>query len=91
MVADARVRQFYDPARHVGQAIAAGLGGAGQVAWDIYLFYTKEAFWGAVAPPPVRYVHQLGDWWAAPAYRRHGAALVAALRETMQQVAQPAD
>jgi hypothetical protein len=35
---DACVRHFHDPDRLAGEAIATRLGGAGKIAWDIYLF-----------------------------------------------------
>jgi hypothetical protein len=34
---DHRVDHFYDADRSAGRAIARGLGGEGDVAWDIYL------------------------------------------------------
>jgi hypothetical protein len=46
LVADPRVRHFYDGQRLVGRAIAAALGmdgAAGEIAWDRYLFYGRDA------------------------------------------------
>lgn len=63
---DARVVQYYDPNKLTGSVIAEGLGaGAGQIAWDIYLFYDGNARWGTQPPPPAEWAHQLGDTnWA---------------------------
>jgi hypothetical protein len=64
IIDDVRVRQFHDPERRAGKAIAASLGGQGQIAWDIYLFYASGSEWGARPPVPEAWVHQLSADWA---------------------------
>src|SRR5216117_1476563 len=89
LVADPRVRHFYDGERRTGRAIASSLGtggAAGQIAWDMYLFYDRQARWsadGVDAPPrPVDWLHQLrGRAWADPRRYHWGEALASALRE----------
>ncbi len=83
IVADPRVRHFYDPDRQAGKAIAEVLGWKGHIAWDIYLFYAQDAVWGHLPPEPGTYMHQLRDGWATQAHFRRGDALVEALQTTM--------
>ena len=83
LVADPSVSQFYDPSRQVGHAIAASLGAAGQVAWDIYLFYPAGREWAAAPPAPVDWAHQLGGRsWADAGRYRSGPGLVDQLRRS---------
>ena len=85
---DPRVKQFYDPDRKSGYAIAKDLlyEDAGP-AWDIYLYYDKDAQWTDQPPKPVDWVHQLGGGRRADAARfRPGQRLVAALRESTGKV-----
>lgn len=58
---DPRVTQFHDPDRKSGFAIAKDLlyENAGP-AWDIYLYYDKDAQWTDAPPKPIEWVHQLG-------------------------------
>ena len=87
LVPDKRVRHFYDAERQAGRAIARSLGtdgAAGQVAWDMYLFYDRRARWHAEhaeAPPaPTDWVHQQrGRAWADERRWRWGEDLTAAL------------
>lgn len=81
LVADPSVSQFYDPSLRVGHAIAASLGAAGRIAWDIYLFYPAGGEWTGAPPPPVDWMHQLGPRsWADGGRYSRGAALVDHLR-----------
>lgn len=59
IIDDPRVRHFHDPARRVGEAVAASLGWEDYVAWDIYLFYEAGTRWLEAPPPPAYYAHQL--------------------------------
>lgn len=80
---DPRVKQFHDPQRRAGRAIAEGLlnEGAGP-AWDVYLFYDGDAVWAEAPPEPLDWVHQLGGARRADPQRfRPGAQLPAALAE----------
>ena len=92
---DPRVRQYYDPrgSHLAGKAFAHGLirEGAG-VAWDVYMFYDKDARWDEDSPPkPIDYVHQLdGAGRADPKRFRAGEELVTALREIMERAGQSA-
>lgn len=87
---DPRVRHFHDPvSTHLaGKAFAEGLIAKGRgVAWDIYLFYGKDAEWGDGPPAPTEYLHQLGGGRRADAKQfRTGADLVKALHEAMHKV-----
>lgn len=85
---DARVDQYYDPNKLVGGAIAEGLGARpGEIAWDIYLFYDKTAGWGEQPPPPIEWVHQLGDSsWADPGRFYTGDGLYQALENSMDEL-----
>ena len=85
---DPRVKQFHDPDRQSGYAIAKDLlyDNAGP-AWDIYLYYDKDAQWTDQPPKPVDWVHQLGGGRRAEAARfRPGQRLVDALRESTGKV-----
>lgn len=85
---DPRVKQFHDPARRAGWAIAAGLleKDAGP-AWDVYLFYGDDALWEDGPPEPVEWYHQLGGARRAePSRFRAGKELIAALQEATGRV-----
>ncbi|MEE8153401.1 MAG: cation transporter [Phycisphaerales bacterium] len=85
---DPRVKQFYDPDRKSGYAIAKDLlyENAGP-AWDIYLYYDKDAQWTDQPPKPIDWVHQLGgERRADPARFRPGQQLVKALRDATDTV-----
>ena len=87
---DPRVRQFHDPraTRLAGKAFAHGLirEGAG-VAWDIYMFYDKDARWDENPPKPIDYMHQLGGGRRADAERFHsGDELVSELHKSMKRL-----
>ncbi len=87
---DARMRQFYDPRRRAGRAIAESLGWSEEVAWDVYLFYYPGERWAELPPKPVAWVHQLGGWAVAPAdHFRTGEELGRALRTEMERAFSP--
>jgi len=76
-IRDPRVHHFHDPQKRAGAAVAASLGSAGEMAWDIYLFYAAGISWQDGLPPPSAWAHQLKDSsWADPAHYHHGADLV---------------
>jgi hypothetical protein len=59
-----RVAHFFERDIGLGQMINKSLGwpletGGEQGAWDIYLFYGKDARWTDTLPVPARYHHQL--------------------------------
>lgn len=79
---DERARQFYDPARRAGKAIADSVGAPGELGWDMYLFYGRGQIWRAKPPPARIWVHQLKpSAWADPARFRAGPDLVRTLRD----------
>jgi hypothetical protein len=94
-IRDSRVRHFFDPraTRRAGNAIAKGLlnDGAGP-AWDIYLFYDREAEWKDDPPKPADWMHQLGGGQRADPARFHiGEKLVVELRRSFERMMQPND
>ncbi len=64
---DPRVRQFYDPKKLVGRAVARGLGHDG-TAWDTYLFYAGETAWTDLPPRPFLWLAQARDQVRASAW-----------------------
>lgn len=81
-IRDPRVRHFYDPDKLAGNAVAASLGGEGETACDVYLFYEQNAVWQHRPPVPVAWAHQLMDCsWADPSRIRCGDDLVSELRQ----------
>lgn len=82
---DPRVTQYYDPAKDVGLKVAENLGAEpGEVAWDVYLFYDRQAEWSEQLPGAVDWVHQLsGSRWAEPGRLFQGEQLANKLREIM--------
>lgn len=83
---DVRVRQFHDPERRAGKAIAASLGGQGKIAWDIYLFYASGSDWSARPPVPAEWVHQLSADWADQTRFHWEGHLVTKLDEIMSRL-----
>lgn len=75
------VRQFHDPNRLIGKAIAESLGSNKGIAWDIYLFYKKENLWKETPPQPLYWLHQLDDLWAGIRHYAWGNDLPVKLRE----------
>ncbi len=88
---DARVEQFYDAGHHAGKAIAAGLRGRREIAWDIYLFYPAGSLWQNAPPLPKAWMHQLSASWAPAVYRRCGADLAEHLHTTMDRLTRRGD
>ncbi len=79
--------QFHDPKRLLGQEIAKGIGGHGNTAWDMYLFYPSGRLWGEEPAEPAEWLHQLRDGaWAGPTRFRWGEALAPALREATDRL-----
>lgn len=86
-IREPRVRHFYDAQKVVGRAIARSLGGDGQIAWDIYLFYETGVTWQQRPPEPVAWAHQLAACdWADTAHRRCGEDLLKELRRVMDNL-----
>ena len=77
------VRQFCDPTKRSGEAVAASLGWKDQVAWDTYLFYEAGCKWIEGPPPPAYYSHQL-PW--DPLHFRTGDDLVRELHEATKRL-----
>ncbi len=65
-LAQSRIQWFDDPERRLGKLVAASLGGAGQIAWDVYIGFDAQARWIESMPPARDWVHQLSDRWADP-------------------------
>lgn len=87
---DPRVRHFYDPEERVGEAIAASLGGEGQIAWDIYLFYEPGSVWEGELPAPIGWAHQLTVCeWADAAHQHCGERLPDELYRIMSAFSKP--
>jgi hypothetical protein len=85
---DARVVQFYDPAKLTGRALAERFGAkAEEIAWDVYLFYDGEAKWGEQFPQPTEWAHQLGrSSWADSGRFHPGDELYQELQDIMQDL-----
>ncbi len=83
IIVDRRVRHFHDPRQRLGAAVANGLEWAGQIAWDIYLFYDKDSRWTEGPPAPLDFMHQC-RW--EPTHFRTGDDLVLGLRKAMQKM-----
>ena len=85
---DPRLKQFHDPNQRTGRAFARDLlYPGGGVAWDVYLYYDKDAVWNDTLPEPVEWYHQLGGGRRAdPALFRPGKKLPIALREATSRL-----
>lgn len=85
---DPRIRQFWDPERRIGSAVATSLGGRPRrVAWDVYLVYDRGAVWRDGLPAPFDWAHQMtGTDWASMDHYFHGDNLGAALRAIMARL-----
>jgi len=70
----------------VGKTIANSVGWSGNVAWDIYLFYSPFAEWRETPPKPVYWMHQLTDGWASKEKYRTGDDLKNELLISMDKV-----
>lgn len=57
----ARVPQFWDGTRRLGEEVGRSVGAPGWTAWDIYLFYDRGARWtDAGLPGPAAWLAQAG-------------------------------
>ena len=83
---DRRVQHFYDKNKDVGKIIANNVGWAGNVAWDIYLFYMPFVEWTETPPKPVYWMHQLTDGWATKDKYRTGDGLKNELFISMEKL-----
>jgi len=89
-IPDARACHYFDPDREAGRALASRMGGHGQIAWDIYLFFPPGVTWEDKAPLPIDWVHQLGDTaWADPVRCHRGEDLVVALEGLLHRWSPP--
>ncbi|HVC32922.1 MAG TPA: hypothetical protein VNL16_05380 [Chloroflexota bacterium] len=87
LFAQPMVRHFWDADRQVGSAVARSLGGPGDAACDIYLFFAPDIAWIGEPPSPTAWLHQLGDrGWADPGRYRTGADLVESLALLRRQL-----
>ena len=83
---DSRIQHFYDNNKDVGKSIANSVGWAGNVAWDIYLFYMPFVEWTETPPKPVYWMHQLTDGWATKDKYRTGDDLKNELFISMEKL-----
>ena len=58
LIADPRVRHYWDGAQRVGRAYENPLG-LSQPAWDVWMLFDRSASWSAEPPEPVWWEHQL--------------------------------
>ena len=83
---DSRIQHFYDKNKDVGKTIANSVGWAGNVAWDIYLFYMPFVEWTETPPKPVYWMHQLTDGWVTKDKYRTGDGLKDELFISMEKL-----
>jgi hypothetical protein len=86
---DPRVSHYFDPRRtHLaGKALAHGIVHAGRgPAWDVYLFYDREAEWDDEPPAPTQWCHQLSGGQRADPARFAGGIVAERLHETMHEL-----
>ncbi len=83
---DPRIHWFHDPRQRAGKAVAAALGGRGEIAWDVYLFFNRNVHWQSALPEPHGWAHQLGDPWAARASFHPGDQLYPELYRLLMEV-----
>lgn len=84
-----RIRQFYDPAKRSGKAIAKSIGYEDRIAWDIYLFYSAGAKWIENPPAPNDWLHQLSENWIDRERYHTGDDLGRELSVTTKKFLQP--
>jgi mercuric ion transport protein len=53
--------QFFDAENKFGDVAAKAISPSGEQAWDIYMFFDKDAQWKKNMPRPFEYAHQLGQ------------------------------
>ena len=80
-------RWFHDSNHRAGRTIAASLGAEGSIAWDVYLFYGRDAEWKDGLPQPRGWVHQLDASWADLAHHQHGDQLEPELAKLFHEIA----
>jgi hypothetical protein len=85
-LSDKRIQHFYDQDQIVGKKIANSVGWAGNVAWDIYLFYAPNIDWTDLPPKPNHWMHQLTDDWAKNDHYRTGDDLKNELLLSMEKL-----
>ena len=85
-LSDSRIQHFYDNKKTTGKTIADSVGWAGNVAWDIYLFYRPFAEWTEIPPRPEYWMHQLTDGWATMDKYRTGNDLKNELFISMEKL-----
>jgi hypothetical protein len=83
---DLRISHFYDTNKTIGKTIAESVGWAGNIAWDIYLFYAPGAEWIDAPPRPDYWMHQLSDAWAKNEHYRTGTDLQNELFASLQNL-----
>jgi len=80
---DYRIKHYYDNNKAVGKTIADCVGWAGNIAWDVYLFYLPLVKWTETPPKPKYWMHQLTDDWASKDKYRTGNELKTELSVSM--------
>jgi len=85
-LSDSRIQHFYDNNKAVGKTIADSVGWAGNVAWDIYLFYRPFVEWIETPPKPIYWMHQVSDGWATRDNYRTGGDLKNELFVSMERL-----
>ena len=83
---DDRLHHFYDNTKTAGKAIADSVGWSGNVAWDIYLFYSPINIWAVAPPKPEFWMHQLKDDWATKDMYRTGDDLKNELSASLEKL-----
>jgi len=83
---DNRIQHFYDKNNTVGRMIGNSVNWAGNVAWDIYLFYKPFDEWTDTPPKPLYWMHQLTDDWATKDKYRTGSDLKNELFISMEKL-----
>ncbi len=85
-LSDSRIQHFYDNKKATGKTIADSVGWAGNIAWDIYLFYRPFVEWTETPPKPLCWMHQLTDGWATKDKYRTGEDLKNELLISMEKL-----
>jgi hypothetical protein len=79
LVRDDRVQHFWDSRQQVGRAYQAPLGLCAP-AWDVWMLFDTETWWGESPPAPVWWEHQLCEgpperWLDPDRFRVRAASL----------------
>lgn len=88
VLCDKRIQHFYDQDQIVGREVANSVGWAGNVAWDIYLFFEPNVDWSDEPPKPIYWMHQLTGAWANNEKYRTGKDLKNELLISMEKLLQ---